>query len=78
MRKFKCPKCDNDTVVETIEHVIEYRVFRKIDEYDSPDYESDDRDYDDAHTLDFTCEMCGFWLGTELDEVVEVFFKEAD
>jgi transcription initiation factor IIE alpha subunit len=75
---FKCPKCNNDSIVETIEHIIEYRTFWEVDEDNAPDYEDEQFDYDEAQTLDFTCEKCGFWLGDDLDEVVEKYFKEVE
>lgn len=77
MKRFRCPKCTNDTVVETIEHVTEYRVFWRIDQDGySPDYQDYEYDYNGAETLDYTCEGCGFWLGTDLDDVIDKHFKE--
>lgn len=79
MKKFKCPKCDNDTVVETIQRVIEYRTFWKIDQDGySPDYQDYEYDYDEAETLDFVCKQCGYYLGNNLEDMIDTWFEERD
>ena len=79
MRKFKCPKCGCNEVVLAIRKVIEYQTFDRMEDdgyiSDVLDY---GYDYDEAENESFTCSDCGFYLGSNQDDVFEVFFKEAD